>query len=54
MNGPELFPRVVARFGPVEVTSTVVASLLVSAILIGAALASSPRCQMSVHDSSGE
>jgi F-type H+-transporting ATPase subunit a len=38
MNGPELFPRVVARFGPVEVTSTVVASLLVSAILIGAAL----------------
>ncbi|HVX12776.1 MAG TPA: F0F1 ATP synthase subunit A [Pirellulales bacterium] len=39
MQSNELFPHVVFRLGPVEVTNTVLNSLVVSAILIGLALA---------------
>ena len=38
MHAEEIFPPVVARFGPVEVTSTVLLSLLASAILVALAL----------------
>ncbi len=38
MNGEEIFPAVVFRLGPVEVTSTVIYGLIVSCLLIGFAL----------------
>src|SRR5436190_12731440 len=36
--GSEFYPRVVLTLGPIEVTETVIYSLIVSAILIGLAL----------------
>jgi F-type H+-transporting ATPase subunit a len=39
MHTPELFPSVVMRIGPIEVTTTVIHSLVVSAVLITFALA---------------
>jgi F-type H+-transporting ATPase subunit a len=38
MDAETLFPEVLLRWGPVEVTSTVVYSLIVSAVLVGFAL----------------
>ncbi len=37
MGGEHLFPEVIFRLGPVEVTSTVVYSLIASAILVAIA-----------------
>ena len=38
MAGSEFFPRIVVQLGPIEVTETVIYSLIVSAMLIGLAL----------------
>jgi F-type H+-transporting ATPase subunit a len=38
MESSEIFPRVVARIGPIELTTTMVYSLIVSVVLVGLAL----------------